>query len=112
VGYFSNWIGVLGEDMGSSFNKLAGAKMWGTGNGLWNITAYDDSDNPYVLTGPQSPMILTPGQRTRQDIGNPWQGVLSQRWAVGMDNGGVAGAWWEVFLSQLMVIPMWPGTPG
>jgi hypothetical protein len=38
--------------------------------------------------------------------------TTSQRWALGMDNGGIAGAWWEVFVSDAIVIPMWPGLPG
>ena len=112
VGYFSNWIGVLGESPEMSFNKLVGARMWCTGNGLCNVTAYDDQDNAYVLTGPLSPYLLTPGNRTRASIPMSVQGVTSTRWAVGMDNMGVAGAWWQVFKSDLMVIPMWPGQPG
>ena len=34
------------------------------------------------------------------------------RWAIGMDNKGIADAWWEVFKSDLMVQPNWPGLPG
>jgi len=112
VGYFSNWVGVLGQKSAISHDKLIGAKMWGTGNGLWNITAYNDQDEPFVLTGPLSPIILTPGRRTRVDVPMPYPSQFSMRWAVGMDNGGVAGAWWEVFTSDLMVIPTWPGQPG
>jgi hypothetical protein len=112
VGYFSNWIGVLGEAPTMSYDKLVGARMWCTGNGLCNVTAYDDNDNPYLLTGPLSPYILTPGERTRASLPMPIQGVFSTRWAVGMDNGGEAGMWWEVFKSDLMVIPTWPGQPG
>ena len=112
VGYFSNWIGVLGESPEMSFSKLAGARMWATGNGLCNVTAYDDNNNPYILTGPFSPFLLTPGKRTRMDIPMGTQGVTSQRWSVGMDNGGIAGAGWEVFKSDLMVYPEWPGLPG
>jgi hypothetical protein len=112
VGYFSNWIGVLGTNPASTFDKLVGARMWATGNGLMNVTAYDDNDTPYVLTGPFSPYLLTPGQRTRMDLPMSAQGVYSQRWSVGMDNGGVAGSWWEIFRSDLMVIPTWPGLPG
>ena len=112
VGYFSNWLGVLGEDADMSFKKLVGARMWATGNGLCNVTAYDDQDTAYTVTGVLSPFILTPGQRTRASIPSPEQGVFSTRWAIGMDNGGVAGAWWEVFKSDLMVIPTWPSQPG
>jgi hypothetical protein len=112
VGYFSNWIGVLGESPSTSHDKLVGARMWCTGNGLCNVTAYDDQDNPYLLTVALSPYLLTPGVRSRMDIPMPIQGVFSMRWAVGMDNMGVAGAWWEVFKSDLMVIPTWPGQPG
>ncbi len=111
VGYFSNWVGVLGPTP-MNFSKLVGARMWCTGNGLCNVTAYDDQDNAYLLTLALSPYILTPGVRSRMDIPSPYQGVHSMCWAVGMDNMGVAGAWWEVFKSDLMVIPTWPGLPG
>lgn len=113
VGYFSNWIGVLSNNAKRTFRKLAGARMFGTGNGLWNIVAYDDNDTPYLLTGPLSPILLTPGQRTRADVPMPDGGTIeSLNWAVGMDNGGVAGAWWQVYSSDLMVIDMWPNVPG
>jgi hypothetical protein len=112
VGYFSNWIGVLSESPAMTHDKLVGARMWCTGNGLCGVTAYDDQDTAYVLTLALSPYILTPGRRTRMSIPMSIQGVFSTRWAVGMDNGGVAGAWWEVFKSDLMVIPTWPGWPG
>jgi hypothetical protein len=114
LGYFSNWIGVLGPSPTKVFLKLIGAKMYCTGNGLCNVTAYNDQDRPFVLTDELSPYILTPGERTRMDIPNSYQGEdsMSMSWAVGMDNGGVAGSWWEVFISDLMVIPTWPGMPG
>jgi hypothetical protein len=112
VGYFSNWVGVLGESPAMSYDKLIGARMWATGNGLCNVTAYDDQDRPYVLTTALSPYILKPGERTRASIPMSYQGAFSTRWAVGMDNGGVAGAWWLVFKSDLMAIPTWPGQPG
>jgi hypothetical protein len=112
VGYLSQWIGVLGSSPSTVYCKLAGARMWGTGQGLWNVTAYDDNDNPYVLTGPLTPIFLTPGTRTRADVPMPTAGIFSMRWAVGMDNGGVPGQWWEVFKSDLMVYPTWPGLPG
>jgi hypothetical protein len=114
VGYLANWIGVLGENPSMSFDKLIGARMWATGNGLCGVTAYNDQDWPFILTGPLRPYLLTPGERTRLDLPNPVQGELSysMRWAVGMDNGGLPGAWWEVFKSDLMVIPTWPGLPG
>lgn len=111
VGYFGNWLGVLGNTPTTTYDKLIGASMWATGNGLCNVTAYDDNDNPFVLTGPLSPYILTPGQRTRADIPSPYIDT-SQRWAVGMDNGGIPGVWWFVFRSDLYVIPMWPSLPG
>lgn len=112
VGYFSNWVGVLGNTPSKTFDKLIGARMWATGNGLCNVTAYDDDDIPYVITGMLSPFLLTPGRRTRRDLPPPAPALFSMRWAVGMDNGGIPGAWWEVFASDLMVIPTWPGLPG
>jgi hypothetical protein len=112
VGYFSNWVGVLGSSEATNFNKLVGCKIFATGDGLMNVTAYDDNNDPYVLTGPLSPCILTPGQRLNVDLPMPIAGIDSQRWAVGLDNGGLAGAWWQIFYSTLMVIPTWPGTPG
>jgi len=112
LGYFSNWIGVLGSNPATSFDKLIGARMWGTGNGLWNVTAYDDNDTPYLLTGPLSPILLTPGRKTRRDIPAPAGMQDSMRWAIGMDNNGIADAWWQVFKSDLMIQPDWPGLPG
>jgi hypothetical protein len=112
VGYFGNWVGVLSESPSTNYMKLVGGRMWATGSGLMNVTAYDDDDTPYLLTGPLSPYFLTPGQRTRADLPMSYQGIDSMRWAVGMDNGGVAGAWWEIFKSDLMVFDQWPGHPG
>lgn len=112
VGYMSQWVGVLGQSPSRDFGKLVGARMWATGNGLCNVHAYDDNDTDYLLTDANSPFVLTPGQRTRMDIPMNYAGVTSQRWAVGFDNNGVAGAWWQIFASDLMVIPMWKGLPG
>ena len=114
LGYFAEWRGVLGEKDALNADKLVGAQMWGTGNGLWNVKAYDEQGNSYLLTGPLTPIILTPGQRTQSNVPMPVQGAqsYSTRWAVGMDNGGLAGAWWMVYKSNLMVIPTWPGNPG
>lgn len=111
-GYFSNWRGVLGNEPGSGFSKCIGGKFWGTGNGKWNLTAYDDNLTPYVLTGPLAPCVLVPGKRSRFDVAMQDVPGLSMRWAVGMDNAGVAGAWWEVFLSTLYKIDMWDSLPG
>jgi hypothetical protein len=112
LGYLSQWLGVLGDAPMGMFSKCIGGKFWGTGNGLWHLTAYDDNMNPYILTGPLSPALLTPGKRTRFDL--PMQDVpaLSMKWAVGVDNGGVAGAWWQVFASTLYKIDMWDSLPG
>ena len=114
LGYFAEWRGVLGEKDALTADKLVGAQVWGTGNGLWNVKAYDDQGNAYLLTGPLTPIVLTPGIRTQVNVPMPVQGAqsYSTRWAVGMDNGGVAGAWWMVYKSNLMVIPTWPGNPG
>jgi hypothetical protein len=114
LGYFAEWRGVLGEKDTLTADKLVGAQMWGTGNGLWNVKAYDDQDAPYLLTGPLTPILLTPGIRTQVNVPMPVQGAqsYSTRWAIGMDNGGVAGAWWMVYKSNLMVIQIWPGNPG
>ena len=112
VGYFSNWIGVLGNLPSTSFDNLIGARMWATGNGLMQVTAYDDDDVPIVLTTALSPYLLTPGQRTRKDIPAPAGIQDSMRWAIGMDNKGIPDAWWEVFKSDLMIQPNWPGLPG
>jgi hypothetical protein len=112
VGYTDGWIGVLGSSPSMMFTKLVGARMWGTGNGLWQITAYDDNNNPYTLSTLLSPCPLTPGQRSRFDVPMPFQGITSMRWAVGMSNGGLVGNWWMVFKSDLMVFDQWPGLPG
>lgn len=112
VGYTDGWIGVLGTSTSMHFTKLVGAQMWASGNGLCLVTAYDDQDNPYDLTGPLRPYLLTPGERTRYDLPMPVQGITSQRWAVGFSNGGVPGAYWLMLKSDLMVFDQWPGLPG
>ena len=117
VGYTDNWTGVLGTSPSTTFTKCVGVKMWGTGNGLWAVTAFDDQDYPYVLTGPLMALLLTPGLRTRKDLPFPVQGITSQRWAVGMSNTPagqqpIPGNWWFVYKSDLMVFDQWPGLPG
>lgn len=117
IGYTDNWTGVLGESPSMMFTKCVGARMWGTGNGLWAVTAFDDQDYPYTLTGPLTSILLTPGLRTRRDIPFPVQGITSQRWAIGMSNTPagqqpIPGNWWFVYKSDLMVFDQWPGLPG
>ncbi|HEV2175169.1 MAG TPA: hypothetical protein VGR71_16470, partial [Nitrospira sp.] len=112
LGYFSQWRGVLGNEPGSGFSKCIGGKFWFMGNGLCNLTAYDDNLNPYVLTGPLSPFLLTPGKRIRADIPMLDVPAESMRWAVGFDNKGVAGAYWEAFMSTLYKIDTWDSLPG
>ena len=112
VGYFSAWVGVLGDLMQPGFSKCIGISAFATGNGLCALAAYDDNMNKFVITGPLSPFILTPGKRTRADLPMLDVPAFSQRWAVGFDNGGVAGAWWQFFASTLYHIPMWESLPG
>jgi hypothetical protein len=112
LGYFSQWRGVLGTAPDSGFSKCIGGKFWFSGNGLCNITAYDDNLNPYVLTGPLSPFILIPGKRVRADIPMLDVPAESMRWAVGFDNKGISGAYWEAFMSTLYKIDMWDSLPG
>lgn len=112
LGYFSQWLGVHGIDASSMLSKCVGGAFWATGNGLCNLKAYDDNMTAYPITGPLSPFILTPGQRTRLDLPIQDATALSMRWAVSFDNGGVAGAWWQMFKSDLYKIDMWGSTPG
>ena len=112
LGYFSEWRCVLGNEPDSGFSKCIGGKFWFTGNGLCNLIAWDDNLNPYTLTGPLSPFLLTPGKRTRADIPMLDVPALSMRWAVSFDNKGIAGAYWEAFMSTLYKIDMWDSLPG
>jgi hypothetical protein len=119
IGYQDGWIGVLGENSSMSHDKLIGARMWATGNGPCAVTAYNDQDQAFALTGPLTTFLLTPGLRTRMDIPMPVQGApsYSMRWAVGMSNTPagqqpIPGNWWFIYKSDLMVIPTWPGQPG
>ena len=61
VGYFSNWIGVLGNLPATSFDNLIGARMWATGNGLMQVTAYDDDNVPIMLTTDLVPLPFDAG---------------------------------------------------
>jgi hypothetical protein len=112
LGYLSQWRGVLGDAKNQKFSKCIGGKFYFTGSGLLVINAWDDELNPYKITTLLSPFMLTPGQRTRKDL--PLQDVptLSQKWAVSFDNGGIAGAWWQVFESTLYKIDEWDSLPG
>jgi hypothetical protein len=119
IGYQDGWIGVLGENSSMSHDKLIGARMWATGNGPCAVTAYNDQDQAFALTGPLTTFLLTLGLRTRMDIPMPVQGApsYSMRWAVGMSNTPagqqpIPGNWWFIYKSDLMVIPTWPGQPG
>jgi hypothetical protein len=111
-GYTSEWRGVLGDTPGLTLSKCIGGKFWAIGNGLCNLIAYDDNLNPYPITGPLSPFILAPNVRTRVDLPILDATALSNRWAVSFDNGGVAGAWWQMLKSDLYKIDMWDSLPG
>jgi hypothetical protein len=112
LGYHGEWRGVLGETDTSSFKQCLGGKFFATGSGLANLNAYDDNGLVNSITGPLTPFFLTPGKRTRADLPAADHTRLSQRWAFGIDNGGVVDAWWEIFFSDLYVLECWDSLPG
>lgn len=112
LGYTSEWRGVLGNEPDSGFSRCIGGKFWMTGNGLCNLNAYDDNLTAYLITRPFAPFLLTPGKRTRADLPLLDSVALSMRWAVSMDNGGVAGSWWQAFMTTLYKLPTWDSLPG
>lgn len=112
LGYWSEWRGVLAELPTTTFKRCIGGKFLANGNGLANLNAYDDQGLVNPLTDALNPFILAPGKRTRADFPTEDRTRISQHWAVGIDNGGIAGAWWEILMSDLYCFDSVESLPG
>jgi hypothetical protein len=113
VGFFGQWIGVPGANPNLAVFGLVGASCSAVGSGLINVYAVDDK---YAVTGKLYPLSkpnrlwrLTAAE-TQRDFGSI--GHEATRWGIGFDNGGVAGAWWEMHTATLWIIKKWSQRAG
>lgn len=88
VGYFSQWLGVPAPNPTLAIFSLQGGTVGGTGNGALNVYAQDEKGRRVMLTKDSRTMVLTAVEQQR-DFG--LVGVQGCRWAMGFDNGGIAG---------------------
>jgi hypothetical protein len=102
VGYFSTWQSVVGPNPGLAINQLLGASCSAIGNGFCNVYALDDTDAFYQLSNDARAWFLT-AKESQRDFGAV--GIQSSRFGVGFDNGGVAGAWFEMHSANLWITP-------
>lgn len=113
VGYLGQWIGVPAPNPGLAILGLVGASCSAVGNGLVNVYAVDDkypeTGRQYVLSKPNRAWRLT-GTESQRDFGSV--GAEATRWAMGFDNGAIAGAWWEMHTATLWVTKKWTQRPG
>lgn len=109
-GYFACWYSVPGQNAKLSLMQLGGATVSGKGSGNLNISAIDARGNTYSLTSDARPFIFD-----EDDNGNPLETVKdficraipnSERYGIGMDNGGIADAWFEAHIATLYQRPM------
>ena len=110
VGYLGKWLGVPGANPGLAVFGLAGATLSGVGNGHLNVYAVSDTGRQVNLSKPERAWNLT-AVESQRDFGAP-AGSEASRWAIGFDNGAVAGAWWEMHTSVLWIFKKWSGRPG
>lgn len=114
VGIYSQWIGVPGPNPANSVIGLEGASMSATGAGYINVYAvnekFEQTGILYPLSGPGRLWFLG-GTESALDFGAA--GALDAfRWGVGFDNGGVAGAWFEMHVATLQLLKKWATAPG
>lgn len=113
VGYFGQWVASPAPSQGLAVLGLAGGSFSAVGLGLVNVYAIDDkypqTGKQYPLSKPNRAWRLT-GSESQRDFGSI--GAEATRWGVGFDNGGVAGAWWEMHTAILWVLKKWTQRPG
>jgi hypothetical protein len=88
VGYLSQWLGVPSPNPTLSIFSLQGATVGATGNGALNVYAQDEKGRRVMLSKDSRKMILTAIEQQR-DFG--LVGIQGCKWAIGFDNGAVAG---------------------
>lgn len=109
VGYFSTWQSVPGPNPGLTLTSLEGASCSAIGNGFINIYALDEIGQKYLLSKPDRSWMLTAAESQR-DFGAV--AATASRFGIGFDNGGVAGAWYEMHIANLWVMPTYATRPG
>ena len=99
VGYFSCWYGCPGPRTSNVNFQLNGARMSAIGSGELVVRAIDTKDNVIPLSTDSRRMFLSPTVETEFDFGA--NARYSTSFNIGFDNGGVAGAWYEVHSAAL-----------
>lgn len=102
VGYLSGWRSVPGSNPQCYLNQLLGAICSAIGNGLVTVYAIDDKGAIFMLSSIRRMWILT-AQESQRDFGAV--AIHGSRFGVAFDNGGVAGAWFEMHAANLVVAP-------
>lgn len=101
-GYLSKWLSVPAPNVGLSETQLDGASCSAVGNGFCNVYAIDKKGSIYPLSKSTRTWTLSAVESAR-DFGVV--GITSDSFGIGFDNGGVAGAWFEMHTANLWVLP-------
>lgn len=109
LGYLSKWQSVPGPNVALSLTSLEGASLSATGNDFINVYAQDDQGLIYPLSKPNRTWMLGPLE-TQRDFGTV--AATACRFGIGFDNGGVAGAWYEMHTANLWTVPTYATRPG
>lgn len=113
VGFFQQWRGVETSGGKMALNQLGGATVGAKGSGLVNVSAIDDAGNTTALTTERRPFILA-----ANDDGKPIEVTRdlparavgkSPRFGISIDNGAVAGAWFEAHVAILWIRAFFTG---
>lgn len=102
IGYWSEWLSVPGPNVALVEYQLLGAMLSAIGSGSLNVYAVDEKGAKTMLTSAARPCILT-GVEQQRDLG--CVATFGNRFGIGFNNGGVAGAWFEMHVSNLMLLP-------
>ena len=101
VGYFSQWVSVPGPNPTLALYQMMGASCSAIGAGFCNVYAYDEKGKLFPLSSPTRPWTLQAASSSR-DFGAI--AAHAERFGIGFDNGGVPGAWFEMHVSELMLV--------
>lgn len=107
VGYFSQWLSVPGTNSRGTIFSLEGATISANGAGKLNVYAVDDQNTLTPLTTNLRQVMLSDTE-TFYTMGAV--ACEFSRTGIGFDNGGVAGAAWEMHAATLWMLPRW-GSP-